>query len=86
MVPSEKPEIITNDERVRIDVRNNKVHADALRMCTGNLGVDYARGGKRTGAKVMAMQDDLPEASASSGSQGGESRQDRCCPLPDLRI
>ena len=37
VVSSKKLEIITNDERVRIDVRNNKVHADALRTCTRNL-------------------------------------------------
>ena len=44
---SEKLEIITNDERVRTYVRNNKVHADALRTCTRNVergreGVDNA--------------------------------------------
>ena len=56
VVSSKKLEIITNEEMIRTDVRNNKVHADALRTCTRNLGVDYACGGKRTGAKVMAMR------------------------------
>ena len=33
VVSSKKLEIIINDERVRTDVLNNKVHADALRTC-----------------------------------------------------
>ena len=37
-VSSNKREIITNDERIRTDVRNNKVVVDALRKCTRNLG------------------------------------------------
>ena len=64
---------ITDDKRIRTDVRTNKVHADALRMCTRNLGVDCACGGahRRQGrgdaSKAVQGQDDHPEALASSG-------------------
>ena len=56
VVSSKNLEINTDDERVRTDVRNNKVHADALRTCTRHLWVDCAGGGKRTGAKVMTVR------------------------------
>ena len=55
-VSSKKLEIVTNDERIHTDVRNNKEHAVALRTCTRNLGADCACGGKRMGVKVMAMR------------------------------
>ena len=57
VISSRKLEIIADDERVRTDVRNNKMHADALRTCTRNLGFDYACGGTRTGAKIMALRE-----------------------------
>ena len=36
VVSSKKLEVITNDERIRTDVRNNRVHAEALRTCARN--------------------------------------------------
>ena len=48
-----------NDRKVHADVRKNIVHGDALRTCTRDWSVDHARGGKRTGAKVMAMRTKL---------------------------
>ena len=90
MVSSKKLDIITNDGRIRTDVRNNQVHADALRTCTRNLGVDNAeahgRQGRGDASKAVQGQDDIFEAPASCGSQCGEACQDRRRPFLDLWI
>ena len=66
VVSSKNLEIITNDERIRTDVRRNKVHADALRPCTRNLGVHTACGSEAHGrrghgdaSEAFHCQDDL---------------------------
>ena len=66
VVSSKNLEIITNDERIRTDVRRNKVHADALRPCTRNLGVRTACGSEAHGrrghgdaSEAFQGQDDL---------------------------
>ena len=89
VVSSKKLEIIANDERIRTDVRNNKVHADAVCTCTRNPGVDHACGGKRTGAKVMAMRAKrfrVKMTFLECLRPAGEACQDRCRPLFDPRF
>ena len=57
--------IITNDERVRIDVRDNEGHADVLRTYTRNMGLTtfvaeaHRRQGRRNASKVVQGEGDL---------------------------
>ena len=77
VVSSRKLEILTNDEMIRTDVR---MHAEALCTCTRNMEVDHACGGKRTGAKVIAMRAERSRVKMTSLQR----RQDRCRLLFDL--
>ena len=64
VVCSKKLEIITNDERVRTDVRNNTVHGRSPHTLE-ELGLRLRRGahgrqGRGDASKVVLGQDDLP--------------------------
>ena len=65
--------VVSSNERVRSDVRRNKVQTDAVRTRTRNIGGDDAGGGAQChgdASNEVQGEDDTPEACATSGSQG----------------